>query len=630
MQSISSIKSQKIHIKEYVAFKNLPRFSLETAKVEHAHHLFDEIPQRKVASWDSLIRTYAWNGPFKQAILMYNKMLESGVTPSKFTFPFALRACSAMRGVVEGRMLHSHVVKFGIHSDLYVCTALVDFYAKCGNLTFAQRLFNSMVNRDVVAWNAMINGFSIYGVYEGTLLLFLEMQKAGLRPNSSTIIGLLCAVAQASALSHGKAIHGFCVRGNFHNDVVVGTAVLDMYSKCRCITHARRIFYTMETRNVVTWTALIGANVACDLMGEALEVYNQMVLEGLVSPAPATFGSVLRACAGLTDSRRGRCLHSYTIKSGYVQDMLISNSILSLYAKCGIIDDAIRFFREISFRDTVSYNAVISGCVKNGYAVEALLIFHEMQLSRVYPDSTTLVGFLPACSLLAALRKGTCAHGYCITHDFMADTSISNALIDMYSKCGKVDIAKKVFDRMQKRNVVSWNAMLSGYGTHGLGIDAVTLFHDMLASGIKPDEVTFICLLSACSHSGLVEEGRYWFHTMSTDFQISPRAEHYTCVVDLMARAGLLEETYKFIEEMSIEPDIQVWVALLAACRVHKNIELGEEVSKKIQKLGPQGTTNFIVISDMYRSLGRWEDAAKVRVKQKDHCLRKSPGCSWI
>ncbi|GLU12950.1 hypothetical protein SLE2022_296030 [Rubroshorea leprosula] len=617
-------------IKNYVALEKLAAAYIASGEVELARHLFDTIPKPHVACWDLLIRTYAWNGPFEQAISMYRKMLESGVTPSKFTFPFVLKACSSMQAIEDGRMLHDHAVKLGLHSDLYVCTALIDLYAKCGNLILAQRVFNSMSSKDVVAWNATIAGFSLHGVYDYTLQLFLEMQRAGARPNSSTIVSLLPTMAQANALGQGKAMHGFCVRRDFHNDVVVGTGLLDMYAKCRCISSSRRIFDTMGIKNVVTWTAMIGACVTCDLMGEALELFNQMVLKGSVNPTPATIVSVLRACAGLTDLTRGRCFHSYTIKSGYFLDMMVANTLLSLYAKCSIIDDAIRFFSEMRFRDTISYNAIISGCIQNGFAIDALLISREMYSSGVYPDSTTLVSILAACSHLAALDQGTCGHCYSVVHDFIADTSICNALINMYSKCGKVDIARKVFDRMQRRDVVSWNAIIAGYGIHGLGTEAITLFHDMQVAGIEPDDVTFICLLSACSHSGLVNEGKHWFNAMSTDFKISPRMDHYTCMVDLMARAGLLEETYKFIEEMPFEPSINVWVALLAACRLNKNIKLGEEVSKKIQRLGPEGTTNFILLSDMYKTLGRWEDAEKIRIMQRNQRLRKSPGCSWI
>ncbi|KAJ4713600.1 Pentatricopeptide repeat-containing protein [Melia azedarach] len=309
---------------------------------------------------------------------------------------------------------------------------------------------------------------------------------------------------------------------------------------------------------------------------------------------------------------------------------MVGNTLLSMYAKCGIIDDAISFFNEMNQKDTVSYNATISGCSQNGYAQEALHIFHKMQLCGIEPDLATMICVLPTCSHLAALQHGTCAHGYSIVCGFIKDTSICNALIDMYSKCGKIDLARKVFDRMEKRDIVSWNAMIVGYGIHGLGMEALWLFNKMQATGLKPDDVTFLCLLSACSHSGLVIEGKQLFNSMIQGINTVPRMDHYICMVDLLGRAGLLDEACKFIEKMPFEPDVHVWSALLAACRIHKDVELGEEVSKKIQGLGSEGTGNYVLLSNMYSAAGRWDDAAYVRIEQRDQGFKKSPGCSWI
>lgn len=557
-------------------------------------------------------------------------MLHLGVRPNKYTYPFVLKACSGLLAIEDGVEIHSHAKMFGLESDVFVCTALVDFYAKCGILVEAQRLFSSMSHRDVVAWNAMIAGCSLYGLCDDAVQLIMQMQEEGICPNSSTIVGVLPTVGEAKALGHGKALHGYCVRRSFDNGVVVGTGLLDMYAKCQCLLYARKIFDVMGVRNEVSWSAMIGGYVASDCMKEALELFDQMILKDAMDPTPVTLGSVLRACAKLTDLSRGRKLHCYIIKLGSVLDILLGNTLLSMYAKCGVIDDAIRFFDEMNPKDSVSFSAIVSGCVQNGNAAVALSIFRMMQLSGIDPDLTTMLGVLPACSHLAALQHGFCSHGYLIVRGFATDTLICNALIDMYSKCGKISFAREVFNRMDRHDIVSWNAMIIGYGIHGLGMEALGLFHDLLALGLKPDDITFICLLSSCSHSGLVMEGRLWFDAMSRDFSIVPRMEHCICMVDILGRAGLIDEAHHFIRNMPFEPDVRIWSALLSACRIHKNIELGEEVSKKIQSLGPESTGNFVLLSNIYSAAGRWDDAAHIRITQKDWGLKKIPGCSWI
>ncbi|XP_062160599.1 pentatricopeptide repeat-containing protein At3g16610 isoform X2 [Alnus glutinosa] len=576
------------HITGFVVLEKLALLYIACDEVKAARRVFDKIPTPTVILWNLMIRAYAWHGPFEEAICLYYRMLEVGVRPTKFTFPFVLKACSGLQAIEVGREVHDLAKGLGLDSDVFVCTALIDVYAKSGDLGEAQKVFYSMPHRDVVAWNAMIAGFSLHGLYDDTIRLVVEMQKAGTTPNSSTIVAVLPTVGQANALSQGKAMHAYSVRRSFCNDVVLGTGLLDMYGKCLCISYARRVFDMMGVRNEVCWSAMIGAYDVCDYMIEALALYDEMVLKTTINTTPVTLAVILRACARLIDFSRGRRLHCYAIKSRLELDTI------------------------------------------NGYAEEVLLVFHRMQLSAVQPDVATMLCVLPACSHLAALQHGACGHSYSLVHGFVTETSVCNALIDMYSKCGKISIARRVFDRMDSRDIISWNAMIVGYGIHGLGAEALGLFKNFLETGLKPDDVTFIGLLSACSHSGHVTEGKHWFNAMSSDFNIIPRIDHYVCMTDLLCRAGLLDEAHNFIQTMPLKPNVHVWGTLLAGCRIHKNVELGEEVSKKIQGIGPEGTGNFVLLSNIYSAAGRWDDAADVRIMQRDKGFKKSPGCSWI
>ncbi|CAI9115565.1 OLC1v1016490C1 [Oldenlandia corymbosa var. corymbosa] len=608
---------------------------LEANTDDLAQRVFNAVPspyrRRKDFLWNQLIRAYAWEGPFKKAIDLYHEMVDFGVKPTNYTYPVVLKACAALRDTETGVKIHGDLERLGLGADVFVCTALVDFYVKCGCLGQAWEVFDGMPHRDIVAWNAMIAGCAAHGLFGDVLGLVLEMQEEGVSPNSSTLVTILPVIGEANEVTLGKAVHGLCLRKGVYGDVVVGTALLDMYGRCGLLNYARRIFDGMSLKNEVTWSAMVGACITCDSMEDGLQLFRQMRAENSGdSPSPVALAAVIRGFAKLIDVEAAKQLHGYTLKLGSILDLMVGNTLLSLYAKCGIINDALRFFEEMNFKDSVSYSALISGCVQNGMAEEALKLFRKMWLFGVEPESATIMGLFPACSYLAALRPGRCAHGFSIRRGFTEDVSVSNALVDMYAKCGKIDVARIVFNKMHKRDVVSWNAMIIGYGIHGLGLEAISLFQNMLVVGQKPDDVTFISLLSACSHAGLIAEGMQWFHSMGKQFSIKPRIDHYLCIVDLLSRGGSLEDAYKIIREMPLEPDIRIWNALLSACRIYKKVELVEEISNKIQSLGPEGTGNLVLLSNIYSTAGRWDDAADVRVMQKGLGFKKIPGSSWI
>ncbi|PKA64116.1 Pentatricopeptide repeat-containing protein [Apostasia shenzhenica] len=619
------------HIKYPFLLEMLSLMYLSCGATDLAHRVFDEILKPSIFLWNAMIRAYSWKGPFDRAVNLYYSLIGSGNLPNKYTFPFVLKACSGLLALDEGLEIHNHAKSMRLDCDIFISTSLIDMYMKCGHVQEACKVFAHINRRDVVAWNAMVAGFSLHGLYGDAIGLLMEMQSGGTNPNSSTVVSLLPVVGQAKAFRHGKSIHCFCLRKFFYkDDVQVKTALLDMYAKCGYLGYAQTIFNSVNLKNEVTWSSMIGGYVQCDKMVEALTLFDLLMFKECSSLSSTSFACALRACASLNDLNRGKKMHGYLFKSGFLSDITVANSLLSMYAKVCSISDAVRFFDEINLKDTVSYSAIISGCVQNGCSEEALAIFRMMQLSWVIPDAATMVGVLPACSHLAALRHGSCTHAYIIASGLVIDVSICNALIDMYAKCGKIDLSRKVFDRMGKRDIVSWNAIISGYGIHGLGNEALSLYTAMQVEGLKPDDITFICLLSACSHSGLVVEGRHLFHLMTQVYHISPRIEHYICIVDLLGRGGLLAEANDFICRLPFDPDVRIWGALLAACRIHKNAELGDEIARIIQSLGPEGTGNFVLMSNIYSVAGRYLEAAQVRNLQKEKGFKKSPGCSWV
>eukprot|EP01018_Ginkgo_biloba_P019138 Gb_38417 [translate_table: standard] len=406
------------------------------------------------------------------------------------------------------------------------------------------------------------------------------------------------------------------------------TKLVNMYATHGSMDSARLLFDKTCTRDLFLWNAMIIGYVNNGPCEEALAFYYQMKSIG-IQPDKFSFPFVIKACASLSALQKGMEIHDDIVRSGFESDIFVETALVAMYAKCGIIELARKLFDKMSKRDLVTWSAMIAGYSQNDQPNEALTLFSEMQQRDLKPDLVTIVSVLPACARLSALQRGKQIHGFIIRNEFETDI-LGTALVDMYAKCGSIDIARQLFDKMPKRDVVSWNAMIVGYGMHGHGEDALTLFCQMHETGTKPDHTTFIGVLSACSRAGLVEEGRRYFRCMSRDYCITPKVEHYTCLVDLLGRAGHLDEAQNVIKEMPLQPNADVWGALLGACRIHFNIMLAEHVAESLFKLEPKNCGHYVLLSNIYAEAGRWNDVAKVRIMMRNKGLKKTAGCSWI
>eukprot|EP01018_Ginkgo_biloba_P011240 Gb_08862 [translate_table: standard] len=598
-------------------------------RTDIARQLFDKMPTRNVVSWNAMIAGYSHNGHFNEALALFHQMQWAGIVPDVSTIVSVLSACAALSALQDGKDIHDYVNKSEFGCDAFVQTALIDMYAKCGNVDVARHLFDKMSKRYVASWNAMIAGYTQNGCATEALTLFHQMQLGNITPDRATIVTILPACANSAVLQYGKEIHGYIIKNKVESDVYVGNSLIAMYAKCSSREMARQVFDKMPGKNVVSWNALIAGYAQNGDASESLTLFHQMQQAGMM-PDHVTVASVLRACATLSALQEGKEIHDYIIKNCFESDVIVGTALVDMYAKCGRVEDACQLFDKMSRRDVFLWTAMIAGYAQNGHANEALELFHKMQLADMKPNEVTIVSVLRACADLAALQQGKDIHDYIIENGFETDLSVGNSLVAMYAKCGSIEIARQVFDRMSKRDVISWSAMIAGYGMHGYGEDALKFFSKMQQTGTKPDHITITCVLYACSHSGLLAEGWQCFNCMSRDYGITPKVEHYACMVDLLARAGKLDEAQDFIKRMPLQPNAGVWAALLGACRIHGNIELGEHVANCLFELEPEETGNYVLLSNMYAVAGRWDDVEKVRTMMKDRGLKKTPGCSLI
>ncbi|PKI57795.1 hypothetical protein CRG98_021862 [Punica granatum] len=508
-----------------------------------------------------------------------------------------------------------------------------------------------MPERDVISWNTAIGVFSINGLYLDAVGLFQDMISAsGLSPNLVSVISVLPVCATVEDEKMTSQIHGYMIKTGLDVIVTAGNALVDAYGKCGSMKAAKRVFNEMTERSEVSWNAIITSFAYRELHGDALSTFRLMILEGL-TPNTVTISSMLPVLVELEFFNLAKELHGFSMRRGIESDIFIANSLIDMYAKSGHPTEASCVFNKMTRRNVVSWNAMVANFAQNrfefkalnliremqnhvGYSqtsecIESLILFWEMQLTGMKHDVVSFVGAISACANLAALKQGREIHGIVVRKLSHEHLFVANSLLDLYTKCGRIDIAKTAFDRIPIRDVASWNTMILGYGMLGELDVAISLFEAMKYDGVEYDSVSYIAILSACSHGGLVERGRNYFNEMQGR-NVKPTTMHYACMVDLLGRAGLMDEAVNLIKDISVEPDANVWGALLGACRLHGSIELGCWAADHLFKLKPNHCGYYALLSNMYAEAGRWDDADRVRELMKSRRVKKDPGFSWV
>lgn len=499
--------------------------------------------------------------------------------------------------------------------------------------------FSKYVDKtDVSSWNAVIADLARAGDSVEALRAFSSMRKLSLRPGRSTFP---CAIKSCSALfdlRSGKQAHQQALVFGFESDLFVSSALIDMYSKCGELSDARALFDEIPRRNVVSWTSMITGYVQNDNAHEALSLFKELLSEENEKRGDGTgfidsvaMVSVFSACSRMSVKRITEGIHGFVTKTGLDADLGVRNTMIDAYAKCGELVVSRKVFDGMTEKDTVSWNSMIVMYAQNGLSTEALEVFNVMlKNGGLSYSEVTLSAVLLACANSGALQIGKCIHNQVIKMGLEENVFVGTSIINMYSKCGRVEMAREAFDFMKEKNVKSWTAMIAGYGMHGQATKALEVFYMMISAGFKPNYVTLLSVLTACSRAGLLKEGWHLFNSMNYEFGVEPRVEHYACMVDLLGHAGCLNEAYDLIKRMKVRPDSVIWGSLLGACRIHKNVELGEISAKRLFELDPINYGYCVLLLNIYADAGRWEDTERLRVIMKDGGLVKPPGFSLV
>ncbi|KAJ0968861.1 hypothetical protein J5N97_021738 [Dioscorea zingiberensis] len=614
-------------------------------RIREARQVFDEMPHRDSTSWNSLMSGYFRSGQYKGSIDVFVSMLRDPTSePNLFSLASVMKACGALECRELGLQLHALVQKFDFGREQQIETSLLDMYIKCGASDESDAVFERL-----------------HGRVKETLPMIIEMQAKGYAPDSTTYTSILSACTSIPDVEWGRHLHARIIRTQLSIDVFVGSALVDMYAKFGHLEAAKKVFDSLSDCNAATWTALIGGYALSGYEEEAFRLFNQMRTMH-VPLDQFSLATALAVCCSNRDMYVGMQMHSISIKFGFGSSTPVSNALLSMYAKCGSVTCAESVFQLMAIKDIISWtsmvtaysqvgnvrkardffdsmvtrnlvtwNAMLAAYIQHDHFEEGLKLYILMlRQGTVKPDWVTFATLLSACADSAVWRLGNQVIAHALKIGLSSDISVANGIITMYSKCGRISEARDVFDAILDKDLVSWNAMITAYAQNGLGKEAVSIFESMLGIGIRPDFISYVAVLSGCSHAGLVAEGKCYFDSMTRIHKISPGLEHFACMVDLLGRAGLLEQAKEIIDNMPIKPSAEVWGALLGACKIHGNTTLAEISVKHLLELDLKDSGSYVLLAKLYSDSGKLDDTAEVRKFMKERRIRKNPGCSWI
>ncbi|KNA03704.1 hypothetical protein SOVF_206570 [Spinacia oleracea] len=548
-----------------------------------------------------------------------------------FIVSSVLTSCSQIGCVLSGREIHGFALKKGLDFDVYVGNTLIQMYSECGFLGSAQLVFEKLVESDVVSWNTMIRGYIKQGLFDEALGMMREMQYKLVKPSESTMISMVKLLADDGNKKLTKSMFAYVIKNSRMNHLGTNltTTLIEMHSKSGDFSVARFLFDSLTEKSIYSYTAMVAGYIHCNAIEEGVLLFGQMMGDGIL-PNEVTLLSLITECGTVEALDLGKQLHAYLLRNGFALTLPLATSLVDMYGKCYEISSARTIFDKMERRDIRTWTALISAYTHGNCIEKAIDVLILMTENNIRPNQVTMVSLVSFCTESGTLDLGKWIHMFIDKQGIEIDIVLNTSLIDMYAKCGDITTAYQLFDEAKDRDIRMWNCMIMGFGLHGFGEEALDLFIEMETYRIKPNDITFIGLLNGCSHAGMVTQGKRAFDKMRNKYGLLPKIEHYGCMVDLLGRAGLLSEAYDIIKSMPMKPNITVWGALLAACKVHKNPNMGELASKKLLEIDRDSCGHNVLISNIYAIEKRWNDVVSVRKAMKNRGINKEPGFSCI
>ncbi|KAK1363421.1 Pentatricopeptide repeat-containing protein [Heracleum sosnowskyi] len=535
-----------------------------------------------------------------------------------FVFASLIKACNRIGALREGKAVQCYVIKVGLDCNVYVLNSLIHFYLDCGKLlNYARVLFDTSCERNVVTFNCMVSGYMKAGDFRVGLSLFVKLLRGGfgliLKPNYVTLVILVSGCVEFGEFYVGNVLHSYCCKTGLDLNKEVCNVLIDYYSKCGCIREAERVFSDSD-KDLVSWNTMITGYAKSGDSRKAFALYRKMRKNNIALDRVTLIG-LITACAKCRDRKVGNVIHGYAKVWGMDNTVAVGTALINMYSKCGLIQYARKLFEQLPKQFIDSWNSMIHGYVECGLNNEALDLFTQIESQKLKADEVTMLGLILACRNSGEMHAGCHIHSYIESNSYLTgSTRLCNALIDLYAKCGSMTRAKRVFDAMPNRDVISWTSIIMGYALNGEVEEALVAFKHMDAEKIAPNSITFLGVLLACNHAGWTEAGSNLYAIMQKVYQIEPTIEHYGCMVDMNARAGLLGNAHQFVKKMSIEPNAIIWRMLMNSCRVHNHSDLLLNIVNALDILKTSSDPeDHVLFSNFFAEAEKWDDVLHQR-----------------
>ncbi|AAF15931.1 Pentatricopeptide repeat-containing protein chloroplastic [Arabidopsis thaliana] len=592
-----------------------------------AMEVFSRIPNPSVVSWTVMLSGYTKSNDAFSALEIFKEMRHSGVEINNCTVTSVISACGRPSMVCEASQVHAWVFKSGFYLDSSVAAALISMYSKSGDIDLSEQVFEDLddIQRQNIV-NVMITSFSQSKKPGKAIRLFTRMLQEGLRTDEFSVCSLLSVL---DCLNLGKQVHGYTLKSGLVLDLTVGSSLFTLYSKCGSLEESYKLFQGIPFKDNACWASMISGFNEYGYLREAIGLFSEMLDDG-TSPDESTLAAVLTVCSSHPSLPRGKEIHGYTLRAGIDKGMDLGSALVNMYSKCGSLKLARQVYDRLPELDPVSCSSLISGYSQHGLIQDGFLLFRDMVMSGFTMDSFAISSILKAAALSDESSLGAQVHAYITKIGLCTEPSVGSSLLTMYSKFGSIDDCCKAFSQINGPDLIAWTALIASYAQHGKANEALQVYNLMKEKGFKPDKVTFVGVLSACSHGGLVEESYFHLNSMVKDYGIEPENRHYVCMVDALGRSGRLREAESFINNMHIKPDALVWGTLLAACKIHGEVELGKVAAKKAIELEPSDAGAYISLSNILAEVGEWDEVEETRKLMKGTGVQKEPGWSSV
>ncbi|KAK6945318.1 E motif [Dillenia turbinata] len=565
-------------------------------------------------------------GKLKEAQEFIKEMDDAGVSLSPNSYKCLFEAFGVLRSLSDGRFFHRRLDREVKNPwPHFLENSVLQFYCDCASFSDAEKLFNGMQMRSLTTWAILIDALVREGLVNRAFLWL--SRSAGL--DMSVYVRFLRSLSSPSYINLGKEIHAHLIKAGLTSTVPIDSALLIMYVKCVDLESAELVFQQMAEKDAVDWTALMVGYTQSGKLEEAVSLFARMVNEG-IQLDEYVFSIVLKACTGMGCLNMGRQIHGIITKKGLASQVYVGTPLLDFYAKCASIETACQAFKVITEPNDASWSSLMSAYAQAGQFEECVKIFRAIRSVGFFLNPFIYTTIFQACSAMADLNSGAQAHADAIKRGLISYLHGESAMITMYSKCGQLEYAFRAFDSIDEPDTLAWTALICACAHHGNGAEALNQFRRMEAYGARPNNVTLIAVLTACSHSGLVSEAEMLLDSMSSKYGVDPTIDHYDCMIDVYSRAGLLEEALALVNNMPFEPDAMSWKSLLGGCQIHKNLAIAKVAAENLLQLDQGDTAGYVIMFNLYASSGRWKEAAHFRKLMAEANLRKEVSCSWI